>query len=283
MVQNITDSPHYRRFPKRNGTGKHQFPICAACQNGLGIGFFLRQAVTVNHAFIAGKLNVLANHKVGNPHQRIKPENRQNQIGYGLPPVILAAKVALLMGNHIFPAYPGKAGRQVDFGPDDSLDKGGRNGITNPDVLLLPRRFPDQAAQLDITKSQVTQHQQNPKEPHQGNYRNRLTAAGRSPANSFLWGHDSCMERHRFRVNEAGIHRLLNGRGGLRDEIHGAFQGNRQKHPHRNHGPKNADHPPGSLFQQEAKQEHGKNQPIRPNTDTKNIRKGRNHIYPSPA
>ena len=40
--------------------------------------------------------------RVGNPHKRIEPENRQKNESHRLPPMFFAAQMALVMCNHIF-------------------------------------------------------------------------------------------------------------------------------------------------------------------------------------
>ena len=87
-----------------------------------------------DNLFITCKLNIPAQQYIAEPHQRIEPMNCQQQKTKWLPPMILAADMRLLMGNHMIYLAAVHMIRKIDFGFDDSQHKRRANILALIDV-----------------------------------------------------------------------------------------------------------------------------------------------------
>ena len=283
VIQDIPHSLNHRRFPEGNRARHYQLPTTAALQKGFRVCFFLPQSVTADHSFIAGKLDIPAHQQIGDPHKRIEPENSQEQERRRLPPMVPAAQMAPLMGDHIFPVRLGQTGGQIDLGPEQTQDKGGCHRVTDPDILLIRHRFPHKTPHSEIAEHEMAQHQKNAASPYKRDHRNRGTAADDWIAPFFLRGRRGGIGRDRLRMDQTGVHRLLNDSGGLRDQADRALNGNGNHQSHRHNCPEDTADPPGSFFQQGTEENDRQDQPIRQNADAHKLRKNRFHIHSSPA
>lgn len=66
-------------------------------------------------------------------------------------------------------------------------------------------------------------------------------------------------------MDEACVHRLLEGNRRLRNQAHRTFNGKREYKPDCYNRPKKADDPSRGLFQKKTEKNRGQNQPIGPN------------------
>ena len=81
--------------------------------------------------------------------------NCQQQKPEWLPPMILAADMRLLMGNHMIHLAAVHMIRKIDFGFDDSQHKRRANLLALIDVAPQDYRFADLAVQTPVAHSRV--------------------------------------------------------------------------------------------------------------------------------
>ena len=81
-------------------TGGDEFPRQGAGKKHFGICLLLGSGHVLNHLFITGKFNIPAQQTIGNPDQRVKPMDAEQEKTNGLSPVIQPRNVGTLMGDN---------------------------------------------------------------------------------------------------------------------------------------------------------------------------------------
>ena len=129
VVQGGLNAVFHTDLTKSHGAGGVVHLIGAAPQQGRGVGFPLAQLHKLHHPLVAGNLNVLAQHQVGNPHQGIEPVQRQGDKGDHLDPVVALLQVSALMGEDLLAGGLAHTAGNVDFRLDKAQHKGRLNFI----------------------------------------------------------------------------------------------------------------------------------------------------------
>ena len=124
----------YSHLTKSKRTRRNYTAVDAASHKCLCIIGSLFIAHFPDNLFITCKFNIPAQQYIAEPHQRIEPMNCQQQKTEWLPPMILAADMRLLMGNHMIHLAAVHMIRKIDFGFDDSQHKRRANILALIDV-----------------------------------------------------------------------------------------------------------------------------------------------------
>ena len=148
IAQGGFDAVFHADLAKGNRTGGIVNPIGAALQQGRGVLLPLVQLHKLHHSLVAGNLNVLAQHQVGNPHQGIEPVQCQRKEGDDLHPVVAFFQVGALVGKNLRAGGRAHAAGNVNLRLEEAQHKSGFNlvgFITAPyfdsplDLLLQPQ------------------------------------------------------------------------------------------------------------------------------------------------
>ena len=231
------------------------------------ISFFLTAEIS-NHPLIAGQLNIPAKEHIGKPQQRIEPVNSQEQKAQGLPPVVPAGNVSLLMGGHRLPVFHFQGIGQVDPGSEEAQDKGRCRKLTLVNISFQPYRCCHFSTKVPVADSSIEQHRQDTQQPEICPYGNQnLQGIGTGPG-------FRCEDFRDDRIH--GIVQRGNSRGNLRCPIcHNAradglgagnqtqrtFQGERAQQPQGHYTPQQHRNPPGGFFQHQPQGQHRQDQP----------------------
>ena len=138
----------------------------AAGQQRFRIGFFVLSAHITDDLFVAGQFDVPAQQDIGCPHQRMKPIDCQQNKPKRLPPVVTAAQMRPLMGNHVFHLYFVHTEGQIDFRANDTQNKGRVNLFIEPDVVFPAESNPDSGANPQITNYRIEQQCSHSRKPN---------------------------------------------------------------------------------------------------------------------
>ena len=125
----------YPHFAEGEGTGRHHMAGETAGEKCLGVGFLRRGIHIADDPLVAGQLNVAAQQNIGHPQQGVEPVDRQQQKSQGLPPVVAAAQMCLLVGDDILCLPLVHVVGKVDVGTEEAKDKGGVHRLTSPNVV----------------------------------------------------------------------------------------------------------------------------------------------------
>ena len=101
----------------------------------LGVGFLCRGVHIADDPLVAGQFNIAAQQDIGHPQQGVEPVDRQQQKAQGLPPVVAAAQMCLLMGDDILCLPLVHVVGEVDVGAEETEDKGGVHRLAPPNVI----------------------------------------------------------------------------------------------------------------------------------------------------
>ena len=101
VVENCFDPILHADLPKRHRAGCEVGAVGRAAEQSGGVAFPLLQFHELHHPLVTGKLNVLAQQDVGNPHQRVKPVQRQRQKANHLKPVVALFQMGALVGQDV--------------------------------------------------------------------------------------------------------------------------------------------------------------------------------------
>lgn len=94
--------------------------------------------------------------------------DRQQQEAQGLPPMVFAAKVCLLMGDNVLQILSVQLERQIDSRPNDAQDKRRPDILTLVNVVLAANGRIHLSVQTPIADGGIEQHHCYPGSPKDG-------------------------------------------------------------------------------------------------------------------
>ena len=132
----------------------------------LGVGFLRRGVHIADDPLVAGQLNIAAQEDIGHPQQGVEPVDRQQQKAKGLPPVVAAAQMCLLVGDDVLSLPLVHVVGEVDVGAEEAEDKGGVHRLTPPNIV--PQREGELHPLTDAEEahSGVEEHGGAARQPH---------------------------------------------------------------------------------------------------------------------
>ena len=285
---------HYRLDPlldtnlaKGKGTGRNPTVIHTAGQKRLRVISSLLVSECLNDLFITGKLNIPAQKDIGNPHQWIKPVDGQQQEAKGLPPVVFAANMGLLMGDNVPQILPIHFERQIDSRPEDAQHKGRVDIFTLEDVISVTNGRIQLAAQAPVAGGGVDKEYSNPNQPDNRKDGNpdlqRVCAGYRSGGEH---GADNRID-HTVDCADPAV----NGRGCRHFDVHGdgfragdqapcTLKRERANQPNSDDAPEQDIAPFGGFLQHQAEYQHSQNQPACGNAHIDDFQKQFAHCLP---
>ena len=275
------------RLAEGQGTGGNGAAAGAAPEQGLGVGLFDLGAQLPDHPLVAGQLNIPAQQDIGDPHQRLKPIDRQQEVGQELDPVVPAPKMGPLVGQNAGPALAVQALRQVDPGPEQPQQKGGVDLPAQPDAVSLRHG-------LRYTAAQPQPAHQGPEEQERHADKPERRAAGGDPPGIAHGPGDALIDvvpqvvvdrraeewQAAVYPGGAGVQGCLGD--GLRagDEAQGALDGEGAQQPQPHQPPQQAPCGLGGPFQRQTQDDDRQNQPSRRDTPVPEGQKQVFHITP---
>ena len=129
------DALFHPHFAEGEGTGRHHMAGETTGEECLGVGFLCRGIHIADDPLVAGQLNIAAQQDIGHPQQGVEPVDRQQQKAQGLPPVVAAAQMCLLVGDDVLGLPLVHVVGEVDVGAEEAEDKGGVHRLAPPNVL----------------------------------------------------------------------------------------------------------------------------------------------------
>ena len=101
VAQHGFDPVLHADLPEGHGAGGEVGTIGGTAQEGCRIALAFLQIHELHHPLIAGQLHVLAHKNIGNPHQGIKPVERQRKEADHLEPVVALFQMGALVGKDV--------------------------------------------------------------------------------------------------------------------------------------------------------------------------------------
>ena len=253
VVKRIFDTLLDANFTERQRAGDDRLARHTARKQHRGIGLDGALVHRADHPLIAGKLNVAAEQRIGEPQHGVEPVNRKQREAQRLPPVVMPRKMRPLMREYILPLHLVQTGGQVDAWFYNAEDERRGNGITKVDIFLHTERYAHAPAQPKITHERIEQHDSKADEPHPAReirpHIERVDACQRRGGKALAQRrvHRVVDELHAARDGRRGIEAHDLGAEGLRarDQAQRALDGERQHQAQRDHAPEQDIHPLG--------------------------------------
>ena len=286
VVEYRFDPLLHAHLTEGQGAGSDASGIDGAAEQGRGVGLLFSGAVIADHLLVAGQLDVPAQQKIGQPHGGIEPVDRQQRKAQGLPPVIPAGDVCLLVGDHMAPGGLIQVGGQVDLRTEQAENEGRADAVAEEHAVSrdgFPYLPPD-----PVTGDHRPQaHDHHTQHPDVGEHRQPdlqgIDTGTRCRSERFgIHGVYNVVHDRHAAVNDGGLVKEAFGWDDLRagDQTEGGFEA-AEDQPQGHQRPEGADHPPGRFLQKQPCQYHAQHHPDGGNAGVQHIEKQIGHGHTS--
>ena len=253
VVKRIPNTFFDANFTERQRAGDDRLARHTARKQHRGIGLDGALVHRADHPLIAGKFNVAAEQRIGEPQYGVEPVDSQQRETQRLPPVVTPREMRPLMREYILPLHLVQTGGQIDAWFYNTEDKRRGNGITKVDIFPHTERYAHAPAQPKVAHERIEQHGSKADEPHPAceirPHIERVDACQRRGGKALAQRrvHRVVDELHAARDGRRGIEAHDLGAEGLRarDQAQRALDGERQHQAQRDNTPKQDIHPLG--------------------------------------
>ena len=177
---------------KGQGRCRRKPPLHGKVHQGPSVARLGPVSQRVQHRLVAAHLHIPATQGIAQPHRRVPPIHRQQQIGQRLDQIVPAAEMHALVAEHVGPLVVVQMEGDIDGGPHKPQHKGGGGMVAFIKIPLPQHGGGHLPAQPEIGPHAIRQQH---RQPHQPDY--RPDAQGQRPAG-----------QQRLRVRRSGKPRL---------------------------------------------------------------------------